>query len=244
MSVVLTKVIAATPVADNVVRLDLAVPADCTWKTGQFARLALPGAADDQWRCYSIGSAAGSDRLTFFIARVKGGAVSPKLCALKAGDEVQIDTEMSGMLIEDRLEAGGKDLWLLATGTGVSPFIAVSYDPAIMDKYERVILVHGVRTFNETAYVAQNIKLQPKLSAVACVTREKGALISARIPDAIASGELERVTGLEITPEKSRVMICGNPAMVKGVREAMKARGIVSPRGGKPGQLLAENFWL
>lgn len=244
MSAVTTKVIAATAVADNVVRLDVAVPENCTWKTGEFARLALPGADESHWRCYSIGSATGADKLTFFIARVKGGAVSPKLCALKAGDAIQVDTEMCGMLIEDRLEPNGKDLWLFATGTGVSPFIGVADDPAIMDKYENVILVHGVRNFNETSYVGKNIKLQDKLRAVACVTREKGALIQKRIPDAIRDGDLERLTGLEITPERSRVMLCGNPAMVKAVRELMKERNIVSPRGGKPGQLLAENFWL
>lgn len=244
MSAVTTKVIAATPVAENVVRLDVAVPENCTWKTGEFARVALPGADESHWRCYSIASATGADKLTFFIARVKGGVVSPKLCALKAGDSIQVDTEMCGMLIEDRLEVGGKDLWLFATGTGVAPFIGVADDPAIMDKYEHVILVHGVRNFDETSYVGKNIKLQDKLTAVACVTREKGAVIEKRIPDALRTGELERVVGLEITPEKSRVMLCGNPAMVKGIRELMKERNIVSPRGGKPGQLLAENFWL
>ncbi len=244
MAQVTSRVLAAQSVADDVVRLDIAVPEGCSWQTGQFARLAMPGAADDQWRCYSIASAGGSDKLTFFIARVKGGAVSPLLCSLKAGDAVQVDTEMCGLLIEDRLEAGGKDLWLFATGTGVAPFIAVAEDDSIMNKYEHVILVHGTRTFDETSYVGKHIKLQDKLSAIACVTREKGALVSMRIPEAITSGELERITGLTISPERSRVMLCGNPAMVKAVRQLMKERGIVSPRGGNPGQLLAENFWI
>ena len=61
---------------------------------------------------------------------------------------------------------------------------------------------------------------------------------------AMADGSLEKLAGITIEKEHSRVMLCGNPGMVKSVREAMKARGIVSPRGGKPGQLLAENFWL
>ena len=78
---------------------------------------------------------------------------------------------------------------------------------------------------------------------MASVTRDAGAMIDVRIPDALESGLLEATAEAEITPQASRVMLCGNPAMVKAVRAAMRARGI-SPRNGEPGQLLAENFWL
>lgn len=197
-----------------------------------------------QWRCYSIASKAGADTLDFFIARVKGGAVSPRLCNLKAGESILLDTEMNGMLIESRLQPGGRDLWLLSTGTGVAPFVAIVSDESIMDKYERVFLVHGVRNWNETQYLQHVLKLQPKLRVMASVTRDAGAMIDVRIPDALESGLLEATAEAEITPQASRVMLCGNPAMVKAVRAAMRARGIVSPRNGEPGQLLAENFWL
>ena len=83
-----------------------------------------------------------------------------------------------------------------------------------------------------------------ELRVMASVTRDAGALIDVRIPDALESGLLEATAEAEITPQASRVMLCGNPAMVKAVRAAMRARGIVSPRNGEPGQLLAENFWL
>ena len=189
-------------------------------------------------------SKAGADTLDFFIARVKGGAVSPRLCNLKAGESILLDTEMNGMLIESRLQPGGRDLWLLSTGTGVAPFVAIVSDESIMDKYERVFLVHGVRNWNETQYLQHVLKLQPKLRVMASVTRDAGALIDVRIPDALESGLLEATAEAEITPQASRVMLCGNPAMVKAVRAAMRARGIVSPRNGEPGQLLAENFWL
>lgn len=244
MSAVTTRVLEACHVAGDVVRLSLAVPSGFVWRTGEFARLALPGADESQWRCYSIAAPAGSDRLVFFITRVKNGAVSPKLCALRSGDAVQIDTELNGMLIESRLQPGGRDLWLFATGTGIAPFIAVAADEAITAKYEHIIVVHGVRTFEETAYVGRYIKLQDKLTAAACITREAGALIDVRIPEALASGRLEEVVGLTIDKEHSRAMLCGNPAMVKATRQALKERDLKSPRGGNPGQLLAENFWL
>ena len=204
----------------------------------------MPSTNEPQWRCYSIASKAGADTLDFFIARVKGGAVSPRLCNLKVGETILLDTEMNGMLIESRLQPGGRDLWLLSTGTGVAPFVAIVSDDSIMDKYERVFLVHGVRNWNETQYLQHVLKLQPKLRVMASVTRDEGAVIDVRIPDALESGLLEATAEAKLTPQASRVMLCGNPAMVKAVRASMRARGIVSPRNGEPGQLLAENFWL
>ena len=244
MAEVRTKVLEAVQVADNVVRLDLAVPEGTSWKTGEFARVALPGASESEWRCYSIATPAGSPTIGLFIARVKGGAISPKLCSLKKGDELMLDTEMMGMLLESRLEEGGKDLWLFATGTGVASFVAVASDPAITEKYENIVLVHGVRTWNETQYVGHYIVKSSKLQVMACVTREKGALINQRIPDALSCGLIERTADIKLDPSTSRVMICGNPAMVKSVRSALKERGFVTPRGGRPGQMLVENFWM
>lgn len=244
MAICQTKVVHAQAVADNVTHLKLAVPEGCTWRTGEFARIALPAACEPQWRCYSIASKSGSPTLDFFIARVKGGAVSPRLCNLKAGNDILVDTEMNGMLLESKLQPGGRDLWLISTGTGVAPFIAVASDSSITDKYEHIYLVHGVRNWNETQYLQRVLTPQSKLRVMACVTRDTGALIDMRIPDALENGLLEEVAETKITPEASRVMLCGNPAMVKAVRASLRSRGVVSPRNGEPGQLLAENFWI
>ena len=164
----------------------------------------MPSTNEPQWRCYSIASKAGADTLDFFIARVKGGAVSPRLCNLKVGETILLDTEMNGMLIESRLQPGGRDLWLLSTGTGVAPFVAIVSDDSIMDKYERVFLVHGVRNWNETQYLQHVLKLQPKLRVMASVTRDEGAVIDVRIPDALESGLLEATAEAKLTPQASR----------------------------------------
>ena len=112
------------------------------------------------------------------------------------------------------------------------------------EKYENIVLVHGVRTWNETQYVVHYIVKSSKLQVMACVTREKGALINQRIPDALSCGLIEKTADIKLDPSTSRVMICGNPAMVKSVRSALKERGFVTPRGGRPGQMLVENFWM
>ena len=244
MSIVSTPVAAARAVAADVIHLQLAKPEGFTWKTGEFARLGLRVGDDDVFRAYSIASPANAPTVDFFIARVAEGTLSPLLNDLKAGDEVLIDTEAGGLLLPEKLEAGGKDLWLFASGTGAAPFMAVTADESVMAPYEHVFLVHGVRTLDETNYVSWLTRQTPKLTVISCVTREAGGTLSVRIPDAIRDGSLEKAAGCTLEKSHSRALLCGNPGMVKAVRELLKVRGLVTPRLGKPGQMLVENFWL
>lgn len=244
MSVVSCKVVTSEKVASNVVRLQISRPDGFVWKTGEFARIGLTVGAEQVFRAYSIASTPDSATVDFYIANVKGGQLSPRLNALKAGDTVLLDSEVNGMLLADRLEPNGKDLWLFASGTGVAPFMAVIADEGICSQYENIILVHGVRTWAETGYIARFVRNSPKLRVISSVTREPGAIVNMRIPEALECGLIQKTLGIEFSKERSRVMLCGNPAMVKGVREYMKKLDIVSPRRGNPGQLLAENFWL
>ena len=122
--------------------------------------------------------------------------------------------------------------------------MAVTSDEAVMARYERVFLVHGVRTLDETNYVSWLTRKNAKLTVISCVTREGGGTLSERIPDALNDGSLEKAAGVTIEKTHSRALLCGNPGMVKSVREILKARGFVTPRLGKPGQMLVENFWM
>ena len=244
MSYCKTRVAKAEKVASNVIFLQVERPQGFSWRTGEFAMLGLKVGDEQIMRCYSIASPGNSETVDFFIANVKGGQLSPRMNALKDGDEVWLDSEVGGMLIADRLEQGGKDLWLFGSGTGVAPFMAVASDPAIMAQYESVVLVHGVRTWDETGYVARMIARSPKLQVICAVTRDPNAMITKRIPDALADGSLQSLAGIPIEKEHSRAMLCGNPGMVKGVRDYLKSLGMVSPRGGNPGQVLVENFWI
>lgn len=244
MSVLTTRVVSAQLVAPNVINLKLAKPSGFSWKTGEFARIGLRIGSEDVFRAYSIASPAEADTIDFFIAHVKGGTLSPRMNSLKIGDSVLLDSDVGGMLLPDRLEKGGKDLWMFASGTGVAPFMAILRDDAIVNAYEHLIIVHGVRTWAETEYVARLVRRHPKLQVFACVTREKGAILSKRIPEALTDGSLEQLAAISIEKSHSRVMLCGNPAMVKSVREILKSRHLVTPRQGTPGQMLVENFWL
>ncbi|MBI1397834.1 MAG: ferredoxin--NADP reductase [Betaproteobacteria bacterium] len=220
---------------------------------GQFARLGLPG--DDGkiiWRAYSIVSASYDEYLEFFSIVVPGGAFTSRLSQLREGDEIHVEKMNYGFLTTDRF-AGGRDLWMLSTGTGVAPFVSILFEASTWEEYERIVLVHSVRQAAELAYgdTVASLReheyfghLSEKLVYVPVVTREAhdGALAH-RIPTLLDNGELEARVGFGLDPERSRIMICGNPEMVEETRGWFTGRGYQVSRRGQPGHLALENLW-
>jgi ferredoxin--NADP+ reductase len=144
-------------------------------------------------------------------------------------------------------------LWLLSTGTGVAPFLSILQDFEAWEKFETIVLVYSVREARELAYqelikgLTQRDYLAGyahKFRFIATVTREQhpGAL-SGRITTLIENGELERAADIELTPEHSRVMLCGNPQMIDDTRKLLKARGLQLSLSRRPGQVAVENYW-
>lgn len=220
---------------------------------GQFARLGLPG--DDGkiiWRAYSIVSASYDEHLEFFSIVVPGGEFTSRLARLKVGDQVLVEKMNYGFLTTDRF-AGGRDLWMLSTGTGVAPFVSILFEASTWENFDRIVLVHSVRQAAELAYgdTVERFReheyfghLADKLVYVPVVTREAydGALAH-RIPALLDNGELEARVGFGLDPERSRIMICGNPEMVEETRAWFTGRGYQVSRRGQPGHLALENLW-
>lgn len=218
---------------------------------GQFARLGLvkpDGTA--VWRAYSMVSAPYDEHLEFFSIVVPGGEFTSMLAGLQVGDSILVDKTAFGFLTTDRF-VPARDLWLLATGTGLAPFLSILQDPAIWSDYENIIVVHSVRTAAELTYREEMRALTDhpligdqaqRLRHVSTVTREAvdGAL-DARIPALIRDGRLEEAAGIRLDTEHSRIMICGNPDMVRDTRSALKERGFSLARREKSGQMAVEN---
>jgi len=222
---------------------------------GQFVRLGLPG--DDGrliWRPYSMVSATYDDLLEFYSIVVPDGLFTSRLARLGVGDQVAVDRQAWGHLTTDRFQ-GGRELWMLATGTGLAPFLSILTDPAVWTQYQRLVLVHSVREGPELTYRDWLTALprHPLVGAHAdrlhyqpVVTREAGAdtpfpPLAARIPALLQSHALEAAVGLELHPDHSRVMACGNPEMVEDTRQALEAKGLLLSKRGQPGQVAIEN---
>ena len=221
---------------------------------GQFARIGVSGNAEGStvWRAYSIASAAHDEHLEFFSVVVPGGAFTSKLAKLKEGDPIYVERKSYGFLTTDRF-VSGRDLWMLATGTGLAPFLSILHDFHTWESYDNLILVQSVRTQQELAYedLIQGFERSEyyaefahKLRYARIVTREPvpGALTE-RVTKLLASGVLEQNVGLKLDHDRSRIMLCGNPEMVEDSRKLLVERGYRLSRRGEPGHLAVENYW-
>ncbi|WP_332670452.1 ferredoxin--NADP reductase [Aromatoleum sp.] len=220
---------------------------------GQFARLGLRKDDDEVvWRAYSMVSAPYDEHLEFYSIVVPDGEFTSRLAQLAEGDDILVERMNYGFLTTDRF-VDGRDLWLIATGTGLAPYISILHDPATWTDYERIVLVHSVRFAAELAYRAElaDLAAHPlvggaahKLRYVPIVTREPvdGALQD-RIPTLIENGELERAAGFPLDHDRSRIMLCGNPQMVDDGRKLLNRLGYKLSRRAAPAHLVVENMW-
>ncbi len=220
---------------------------------GHYGRLGLAIGEDLVWRPYSMVSAVYDDTLEFIVVLIPGGAFSERLGKLRVGDEIRVDKSNYGFLTLDQL-APGQDLWLLASGTGIGPFVSILRDPATWQAFEQLIVVHGVRRSAELAYRDEIAELdeiphQPagaraRLKYLPVITREPGASnLAERIPQLLADGRLEQAAGASLSVASSRLMICGNPEMARELRQLMGSRGFATSRRGVPGQVAFEKYW-
>ena len=223
------------------------------FKAGQFARIGVRKGEKIVWRAYSMVSASYDDYLEFFSIAVPGGEFTSELAKIQVGAALLVDKTAFGFLTLDRFQTG-KDLWLLATGTGVAPFLSMLQEPELWQQYENVVLVYSMRTADELVYQEKidALRQHPMFGAQAAralhyvpvVTRapSEGAL-TRRITTLIEDGGLEAAVGLKIDPARARLMLCGNPQMVSDTRQILQSRGLSLSRLSAPGHLALEQFW-
>ncbi|MDY7561953.1 ferredoxin--NADP reductase [Pseudomonas sp. 10B1] len=223
------------------------------FRAGQFARLGVTKADGSVvWRAYSMASSPHDEFLEFFSIVVPDGEFTSELSHLREGDTLLIDRQAFGYLTLDRF-ADGRDLWMLSTGTGVAPFLSILQDFEVWEKFERIVLVYSVRQACELAYQQLIAGLNQrdylaeyagKLLFLPTVTRElhPGAL-TGRITRLIEEGQLEQAAGVALTPEHSRVMLCGNPQMIEDTRTLLKQRDMQLSLSRRPGQVAVETYW-
>jgi ferredoxin--NADP+ reductase len=198
-------------------------------------------------RAYSFANAPEERPYEFYYVIVPDGPLSERLARLEAGDAVWLSPGAAGFLVLSEVPDAA-NLWLLATGTGIAPFLAILKSEAAWRRYPRIVLVEAVRHADELAYREQIERLRRehggRFEAVSFVSREaaEGAL-AGRIPQAILDGRLESAAGVELSAASSQVMICGNPAMVTDAVQALSQRGMKKHRRRSPGQITVENYW-
>ncbi|WP_201581027.1 ferredoxin--NADP reductase [Psychrobacter glacincola] len=209
---------------------------------------------EDIFRAYSIVSSPFDEVLEFFSIVIPDGAFTSQLQHLEVGDELLLNTIPFGFLTLARYQKPmPKDLWLLATGTGLAPFLSMLQDLKTWEDYEHIVLAYSARSTQELAYVDKITSLQEdfgslvenpaKLIFIPIVTREpvEGALTE-RLPKLLLDGTLQERAGIALDIDSTHVMLCGNPDMVEDTKEALKTLGLVMNRRGE-GNIAVENYW-
>ena len=197
-------------------------------------------------RPYSVGSPHG-DQLEFFIVRVDDGELTPHLWSLEPGDEIEVSQKAAGRFTLEKTP-DADNLWLVATGTGLAPYIAMLRTELPWDRFSKIIVVHGVRHANDLAYTEELRQLEQHkggaFKLVQALTRESTATtLNGRIPGLLDSGELEQAAECQMSRETCAVMLCGNPAMLDTMELLMGERSMVRHRSKSPGQIVLERYW-
>ncbi|HFX6247279.1 TPA: ferredoxin--NADP reductase [Acinetobacter baumannii] len=225
-------------------------PSHFKFTAGQFARIGLKVGDELVVRAYSVVSSPFDETLEFFSIVVPDGAFTSNLQHLKVGDELYLEKIPYGYLTLARYQQPlPHDLWLLATGTGLAPFLSMLQDFETWSNYQKINLVYSVRTAAELAYVDRIQEIAETFGEghlgfkfIPIITRDPSAPLHERLPVLIENGELEKAAGLELSPASSHVMLCGNPQMVDDTKEALKCRGLTMNRRGE-GNIAVENYW-
>lgn len=217
------------------------------FRAGQYTKLALDVDGERIARPYSFVNPPADELLEFYFNTVPHGAITERLSRLEKGDDIWVADAPSGFFTLDEVP-DAQHLWLLATGTAIGPFISMLKTHEPWRRFSRIVLVHGVRYINDLNYqhaIAEFEKRDPnRFTMVPFVTREETSFaLDGHIPDAIASGMLEQMVGLRLSPEQSQVMICGNPNMIRETKAVLSERGMQKNLRSRPGQVTTEHYW-
>lgn len=217
------------------------------FQAGQFTKLALPVDGNMVGRPYSFVNAPSARPHDFYYVVLPDHPLTPRLARLEAGDTVFLAPSASGFLTLAEVPEG-EHLWLLATGTALGPFLSILGTDAPWQRFSRVVLVHAVRRVEELSYQDEIQLLQArhagKFVFVPFVSGEDcDFALGGRIPQAIEDGRLEAKAGVRLQAQSSRLMVCGNPAMVADTVQALQQRGMKKHRRRDPGQISVENYW-
>lgn len=232
---------------DSLFSIIVTAPID-PFTAGQYAKLALEINGERVVRAYSYVNAPRNKNLEFYLVLVPGGKLSPSLYALEPGDEVLITQDAQGFFVIDEVP-DCDTLWMVATGTAIGPFLSILEEGEGLTRFKDIVLVHAVRYAQDLSYLPQMQQLQQrfngKLKIQTVVSREDAAgSLTGRVPALIESGQLEAATGLTIDAERSHIMICGNPEMVKDTQQLLKdTRGMRKHFRRKPGHITSEQYW-
>lgn len=233
-------------------------PESFRFRSGEFVMLGLPaedGAGKPTLRAYSIASPNWADELEFFSIQVPDGPLTSRLGRLTAGDRILLGRKPTGTLVLDALTPGRR-LFLIASGTGLAPWLSVLRDPETYERFDQIVVTHTVREVQDLAYrtfLTCDVFDDPLIGDLAqgrllyypTVTREpfeRPGRITRRIDDGALFSDLDLGAGFD--PATDRAMLCGSTAMIRDVAALLERAGLVEGSNAAPGDYVLERAFV
>lgn len=218
------------------------------FKAGQFVRLQLEVDGELVAKPYSVVNPPDElDMLEVFYSTVPNGKLSNALAKLHAGDRIEVSQPANGFFVLDEIP-DKPDLWMMGTGTGLGPYISILQTDELWQRFDRVVLVHGVAKRTELVYsnfIAQfQVDFADKFHYASCVSREENPSgINGRMTEAVVFGRLESMVGFNLTKTDSHVMLCGNHHMIDDMKSLLAQRDMHRHLRHKPGEITTEQYF-
>jgi ferredoxin/flavodoxin---NADP+ reductase len=217
-----------------------------SFKAGQFTQVALDVGDERIGRPYSLVNPPQERPLEIYFNAIPEGPLTPRLSDLNQGDTIWVSAKAAGIFTMDAMPPA-RDLWLIATGTALGVYLSILRTADPWERFERIFLVHGVRSADELTYADTLGTLRAtygeRFSVIPSLSREhREGMLHGRIPPLLTSGELEDRAGTAIEVEHSHLMLCGQADMIKDVRTFLEGRGMRRHRRNEPGHYTTEQY--
>ncbi len=219
------------------------------FEAGQFTKLALFSEKQGKrvQRAYSFVNAPFQKPYQFLIVSVENGLLSPLLAKSLPGDKIWLQQQGYGYLTLSEIPKM-HHLWMISTGTGISPFLSILADGQVWKAFKRVILVHAVRYASDLVYqewIRRWLSVRPaQFYYQAIVSREVAPdALGGHVPDLIQAGKLQARVGFDLLPTESSIALCGNPNMIKDTYTQLAKLGFKKHLRRSPGQIVTEKYW-
>jgi len=225
------------------------------FRDGEFVMMGItnPDTGKPLMRAYSIASPNHQDTMEFYSIKVQDGPLTSKLQHIVEGDEVLVNTKSVGTLVLDNLR-DGRNLYFLATGTGVAPFLGLTRGIETYENFDNVALAWGARTASELPFADFFGNLneheiygeltESKFKFYPTVTREPYRN-QGRITTALFEGRISEQLGLDkLDPEHDRIMICGSIPFNSDLQKWLDDNGFTEGNANRKGEYVVERAFV
>ena len=216
------------------------------FNNGEFAMVGLEHEGKKLMRAYSFASANHEDHLEFFSIKIKDGPLTSQLQYVQVGDEILVNSKSTGALLIDRLKPG-RTLYLIATGTGLAPFMSIIKDPDTYERFDKVVLTHTVQYSKELAYREELESFNEHWSEITqnrftyfnTLTQEEWPR-QGRITSWIIDNKLPIVIDYKL----DRVMVCGSQGLNDDMIKHLESKGMQEGNSKELGTYVIEKAFV